>query len=135
VWLGTYTISAGCDQSQCCCARTSTITANGDGSTYTISGTNVAGNCGSSGDVPNAIVTTTAIPTSNVASYTFGGKIHTVTRDSVSGGLNDQYSGDSACSATLVRTASVNDSGAARASWSRSLFLLLAVLAVGMLVM
>lgn len=134
VWLGTYTISGGCDQSQCCCARTSTITASGDGSTYTITGTDIAGQCGS-GDLPDSIAVTTPIPTSNVASYGVDGKRHTVTRDSASGGLDDQYSGNSACSATFVRASSVNNSGPSRATWSRGLSLLLAVLAFGMLAM
>ena len=101
VWLGTYAISGGCDQTQCCCAQTSTVTAGSSGTTYIIMGTNLAGQCGSS--PPVSVTATTPTPTSNTASYVAGGQMHIVTRQG-NGDLIDQNQGTAACSATLTKS-------------------------------
>ena len=101
VWLGTYAISAGCDQTQCCCAQTSTVTVSSSGTTYTITGTNLAGMCGS--NPPASVTATTPTPTSDTASYVVSGKTHTVTRQS-NGDLSDYIQSNAACSATLTRS-------------------------------
>jgi hypothetical protein len=98
VWLGTYTIASGCDQTQCCCAQASTITASG--TSYTVTGTNLAGQCGTS--VPTSVQATASTPTSDTVTYTINGQSHTATRQS-DGGIVDRNNADASCSATLTK--------------------------------
>ena len=101
VWLGTYTVSSGCDQSQCCCAQTSTITAEpgtANPSYYTVTGKDLVGQCGSA--PPPYVSTNVPVPTSDSVTYTINGQTHTAQRVS-STSLSDVNQHNNACSAML----------------------------------
>jgi hypothetical protein len=112
VWLGSYTIASSCDQTQCCCALTSTITASGD--SYIVTGTNLAGKCGTS--VPASVQATAPTPTSDTATYTVNGQAHTAQRQS-DGSIIDTNTVAASCSATLTKSSVVNGAGAQSAAF------------------
>ena len=127
VWLGTYSIQSGCDQSTCCCAQTSTITDSNDGSTYTITGSNLAGQCGSS--PPSSVTAKATKPTSNTVTYSVDGESHTATRSDDGNTLYDSNASSAACSAYLVKSSSITSSSMATASASSGLLAALMVVA------
>lgn len=116
IWLGTYTLTSGCDQSQCCCAQTSTITATGN-EFYTVTGTNLAGQCGSTSS-SSSVSVSVPVPTSDSGvTYTVNGQSHTASRQS-NGGIYDQNNADARCSATLSKGSSSDKDSSARSTSS-----------------
>jgi hypothetical protein len=123
VWLGTYTIAQGCDETRCCCAHTSTITASG--TSYIITGTDLSGQCGTS--PPGSVQVVAAAPTSDNVAYTVNGQGHTATRQS-DGGIIDQNNADARCSATLTKSATAINAGTSLTSSQTIVSQLLAML-------
>jgi len=122
MWLGSYFMASGCDQTQCCCAKTSTIATAGYGSGfYTVTGTNLVGQCGS--------ITSTSINipvlTSDIGvNYLVDGQSHTASRQS-NGNIYDQNNVKGRCSAELVKDSPApNQVSGAGSSSSSSLNLL-----------
>lgn len=126
MWLGTYKVAQGCDQSTCCCAQTTTITAGSDAKTYVVTGSDLAGLCGS--NPPSTVTGSVARPTSDTFTYSVNGQSHQATRQS-DGGIYDQNNASGSCSATLAKQSATNNTSRGSVA-SASLVLVLALLAM-----
>jgi hypothetical protein len=104
VWLGTYT-ATGCDQTQCCCALSSTISASSDGATYTVAATNLQGQCGNTPSTSTVSVSVPAPTSDSGVTYTTNGQTHMASRQS-GGTILDQNESSATCNGILTKTAS-----------------------------
>ena len=97
-WLGSYN-AQGCNQDRCCCA--SAVSIQKGTSSYTVTASQLAGNCGTG--TPSALTATFSVPTSNTVTYTLAGQRHTATLTTgVEPSIYDSNDADGACSATLT---------------------------------